>query len=320
MKKYFLLIFIFVFSYISLYSAELCKEFDSSLNLITVDCQTGKRIITPEERAQTEKIRQEAAKKARAERIRKAKAEQRRIEKAIEKRKRKLAKQRQKQAQHPRHVQMDGKTYYLYESPRNTGAVGIEEGNWLVSLYGGAGTYLTGKTHINYTTIDADRVILWSAGISGIYFINRYLGFGIGLELDQAPETDRKGHESYSKSYREFGTVESKVSLQKALLLGRLNLNPAHSARLYVPFGLGYAYIKDKQKNQGVILNGYSSYNISCDRTKTDTTLVYFAGLGLEFDLTERVSLGLEGRYNMFKYDDESFTYINGLAKVNIKF
>lgn len=152
-----------------------------------------------------------------------------------------------------------------------------------------------------------------------MYFLNPYLGIGLGLETDQAPKSDRQGKTSYG-GFPYYGESESKVSLYKAMLQGRLNVNPAHPVRLYVPFGIGYGYVQDKQTHTKYVYNGMYTSAVNNNATHTDSTLVYFAGLGLEFDLTATVSLGVEGRYNRFGYAHETFAYVNGLAKVNIKF
>lgn len=322
MKKYFLCLLTLCWVAAGGSAAQLCHDFDADMNLITVDCMTGKRIITAEDKARVAQAKQEAAdkqrraaEKTRQTRIRQAEAEQKKIEKAIEKRKKELAQQRQKQAQQPKRVQIDGKTYYLTEQAHSGNGSAIRAGEWMLSVYGGAGTYLSGKVQTGQTQINAKQVVLWSGGLSGMYFLNSYFGIGLGLETDQAPESDRQG-----TSYSYYGKSTSKVSLYKAMLLGRLNLNPAHPVRLYVPFGIGYGYVQDKQTHTEYVYNGMYTSAVNNNATHTDSTLVYFAGLGLEFDLTATVSLGLEGRYNRLEYAHETFAYVNGLAKVNIKF
>ncbi len=326
MKKYFLCLLTLCWVAAGGSAAQLCHDFDADMNLITVDCMTGKRIITAEDKARVAQAKQEAAdkqrraaEKTRQTRIRQAEAEQKKIEKAIEKRKKELAQQRQKQAQQPKRVQIDGKTYYLTEQAHSGNGSAIRAGEWMLSVYGGAGTYLSGKVQTGQTQINAKQVVLWSGGLSGMYFLNPYLGIGLGLETDQAPKSDRQGKTSYG-GFPYYGESESKVSLYKAMLQGRLNVNPAHPVRLYVPFGIGYGYVQDKQTHTKYVYNGMYTSAVNNNATHTDSTLVYFAGLGLEFDLTATVSLGVEGRYNRFGYAHETFAYVNGLAKVNIKF
>lgn len=304
-------------------AAETCQDFDDSMNLVTVDCQTGKRIITQEDLALLKKQKEEA----RQQRIKQAEVEQKKLEQAIEKRKRALAKQKAKQQAElnkqaaPKLVYIEGKAYYLTEQHSQKNSSGISAGNWMLSVYGGAGSYLQGNSKTKYTTVDVKNVVLASGGLSGLYFTSPYFGFGLGLEMDKAMKsgyhgTNYFGHASF------YGESTSEVSLYKAMLLGRLNINPSHAGRLYVPFGLGYGYIQDRQTNEVYVYNNesHSVSNYTNNTKNTGSTLVYFVGLGLEFDLTHTVSLGIEGRYNRFEYAGEAFAYANGLIKVNVKF
>jgi len=295
-------------------AAQICQEFDENMNLISVDCKTGKRLITAQEKARM-------AQKIRAEEQRKAEAEQKKLEQAIEKRKKELAKKR-KQGMSGKRVMIDGKYYYLSEEPTRggkSGSGGIRGEDWLLSVYGGGGAYTKGGKSIGPTQEELrySGTVMWNAGISGLYFLNSYVGLGLGLEIDEHLSGGDKGEEDYSLGGGGWGEEKSRLSLEKLMLLGRLNLNPAYSTRVYIPFGLGYTRIEDKMR---VEEHYYGTGVDSVFSRKTHTNeFVYFAGLGLEFDLTEKVSLGLEGRYNCFKYKSSDFTYLNGLLKVNVK-
>lgn len=323
------LIYLLIGLSLPVFSSELCKDFDDNANLIYVDCQTGQRVITKEEREQAQRLKEQAAKAQAAEQARAAQAEEKRLEKAIEKRKQQLEKERQKQekqqqmAQTPQTVQIGGQTYYL--SPKKQQATGIEPYDWMISAYGGFGTYLSGESNFDGVKIKVKNMTFWSGGLSGMFFLNRYLGVGVGAETDQFV----RGKTRYSSSYAsgsgwssaQYGEYTPEISLEKLMFLGRLNVNPAHGARLYIPFGLGYGRVKETQKEQGFIYNWPgSSYSWNSKQSITKSTFVYFAGIGLEFDLTNYVSLGLEGRYNRFSYRGSTFGYVNGLAKVNVKF
>lgn len=336
MRKYIGLFLVFFLNACMLNAAKLCHDFDESFNLITVNCQTGERIITAEEKARAEKQRLEAAAKARearAKRLQEIEAKQQRLEKAIEKRKQELAKKQEKQRakrqaeeakrrakmQHqPKRLTLNGKTYYLAEQPSITPQAGIQKGDWLLSLYGGAGAYISGTIHTPQASVEAKQVLMWNGGLSGLYFINPYFGLGLGMEMDQALDNGDNGEKHYG-SWTGSGIVSSKISLQKIMLLGRINLNPAHAARAYVPFGIGYGYVKEKRKVEEYFSYPNYSYRNTSD-TLTDSTIAYFVGMGLEFDLTAYVSLGIEGRYNMFRYEGEQYSYANGLLKINVKF
>lgn len=284
MKKIILFSLFLALSSSPVWAAELCQEFDGNMNIITVDCQTGKRVITAKEK-------ERMAQKIRAEEERKAQEKQKELERAIEKRKQELAKKRQSSISGKR-VLIDGKYYYLSEEPARGGksSGGIRAGDWLFSVYGGSGAYTKGEVGIEYRE-EYNEYLKWSAGVSGLYFINSYFGAGLGIDWDR----DKSG-----------------ISLTKLSLLGRLNLNPHYPARLYLPFGVGYGRVEEK----GIYWSGGRGL-VSYEEKSNE--VVYFVGLGLEFDLTERVSMGIEGRYNCFKFRSTDFAYLNGLLKLNIK-
>lgn len=294
-----------------------------------VDCQTGQRIVTQEEKEKSaQRIRQETQQKA-AQQARATEAEKKRLEKAIEKRKQQLKKERQKQlakqTQVPQQVQINGETYYLSAKPGGSSFAGIQSHDWMISAYGGFGTYSSGETQYDSVNIAANKMTFWSAGASGLFFPSCYVGLGLGIETDQFARGKKEHFSSYSSgggwSHYEYGDGESRISLEKLMFLGRLNLNPAHGARLYVPFGGGYGRVKETQKIAIHVSNWPgTSYSWKDEKHYAKSTLIYFAGLGLEFDLTEYVSLGLEGRYTRFSYRSSTFAYVNGLAKVNVKF
>lgn len=310
MKKIILFSFFLALNSSSIWAAELCQEFDNNMNIITVDCQTGKRVVTAQEK-------ERMAQKIRAEEERKAQEKQKELERAIEKRKQELAKKRQSSMSGKR-VLIDGKYYYLSEGPAHGAKSngGIRAGDWLFSVYGGGGAYTKGEKEINGSeTLRYSGVTMWNAGLSGLYFLNPYIGLGLGLELDKSLSGGDKGEEDYSLGGVGWGYEKSRLCLQKLMLLGRLNLNPRYSTRVYIPFGLGYARVEDKIK--GHIYS--SGYFYPLGGSITSNEIVYFIGLGLEFDLSQRVSLGVEGRYNSFKYNSSNMTYLNGLLKVNVK-
>lgn len=293
--------------------AEICHDFDANMQLVTVDCITGQRIITAAEREQ-EKL---AAEQARQRRIKEAEAKQKEIEKAIEKRKKALEKQKTQKVSTPKEVLIDGKTYYLTAAPNTKLDAGIHPSEWMISVYGGAGSYLAGEIP-SYNNISTKKTLVGSGGLSGLYFINNYWGFGGAIEMDVTTKTQDSYYYSNSRSISE----SSRLSLSKLMLMGRLNINPVHSTRLYIPFGVGITSLKEKRKNKTWSRNEetYQSLYKEDNQNFTDTTFIYFGGMGLEFDLTNNVSLGLEGRYNRFQYKHTTFTFVNGLAKVNVKF
>jgi len=310
-------------------AAELCHEFDDNANMITVDCVTGERIITQadidrENRAKEEAIRQQKAleQKQNEEKQRQQQAEQKRQEKMRKQRQqeqRKLNNQKmRRQAAEGKRVQIDGKDYYLYEKPVRSQTSGIRSGDWMISLAGGGGAYLKAPIDTGYGITDMKGTRnggFWSASLSGMKFINSYFGIGLAVETNQ--HLDASSNISFYAA-GEGGRIKPSIKTYNFMLLGRVNLNPAHAARLYIPFGIGYAAIKEKRSSE--LYHWYPYYVEARTDNYSDSSLSYFGGIGLEFDLTECVSLGLEGRYNKFSYKKQPFSYANGLLKVNVKF
>lgn len=301
-----------------LHSAGLCNDFDDSGNIITIDCDTKQRVLTKNEIKKREQELEAARQQKAAQEMRALEAKQKQLEKALEKRKNQLEKEKkkgEKKTAPAQTVQINGNTYSIVNNQESRYPVGICSHDWMLSVYGGFGTYRKGESNYNAIKIPVKNMAFWSGGLSGLFFLNSYLGLGLGIEADQFQHA-KSGARKYSYTF--YMDVKSQISLQKVMLLGRLNLNPAHASRLYVPFGIGEGRVHEKQ--QGTIDSFIYGYHYNIDETKTKYTVVYFAGIGLEFDLTDYVSLGLEGRYNQFVYNKSTFNYINGLAKINVKF
>lgn len=300
MKKILLIISISIGFFSPIFCAELCQEFDAEANIITVDCVTRQRIVTKAELDKENKLQEE---KAKAQKV----VEEKKKEK-VQKEKSK-PEVKQNKALEGESVQVNGETFYLSKNPykKQQEPVGIRAKDWMISIAGGGGGYLDGMIKSDFGNYNMKNSTLISVSVSFMRFINSYFGLGLGVESDQ------NVRESYS-FYFSNGVVKSQLKVHKLMLLGRINLNPAHAARLYLPLGIGYSSIKEKQNVQ--ILSPYSSY----DNSFSKSSVIYFAGIGLEVDLTKSVSLGIEGRYNRFTYYSEPFSYLNGLMKINVKF
>ena len=158
MKKYILIFIIGGMGWSSGYGA-LCPQFDDNANLIYVDCQTGQRVITRQKKDKVEKIRQRADEK--------------------------VSKQKPQAHQLPKTVQVNGQTYYLSQQAKQRGVSGIEPHDWMISAYGGFGTYLSGESNVAGVKIPVKDMTFWSGGLSSLFFPTRYLGVGIGVETDQ---------------------------------------------------------------------------------------------------------------------------------------
>lgn len=303
MKKIFLCISISCLL-MPVFCAELCQEFDDQAHIITVDCITRERIIT---QADTNKNKETKVEVANEQKILKQKQEK-------ENKKKKLKSEPKKQQikSEEQNLQINDKKNYLSKTSYKQKDIGVKSGDWMISIAGGGGGYLGGSIKSDYTNYDMKNSSLWGASLSITKFVNSY--FGLGLEVGG----DLNINSSLTKYFwgpGYSGDISSQMSVYKLLLLGRINLNPGHATRLYVPFGVGYTSIEEKRSTEMAT----PAYSFITDKY-TASSVGYFAGIGFEFNLTKNVSLGLEGRYNGFIYHSEPFAYLNGLIKLNVKF
>lgn len=139
--------------------------------------------------------------------------------------------------------------------------------------------YSTGGSKLDWGTLGADY------GITYNYFITRYLGAGV--------EISGGNYDGANLTFSNSDQQNVSVHLFKAMFAARLNANPGSRLRFYIPFGAGLVSAK-----QDIDINYYGTkYN----NKKTDNSLGWFLGAGLEFDAgNDGWSWGLESRYNVF--------------------
>ena len=328
MRKFFLGIGICFWLSVPLFAAQSCRDFDDDGNIITLDCVTGERIITQEDIARENERIQAEKEKQQAQQLREQQKQEKQVAKIKREKEKRRAKAKKfaakntKQSQVKmkyRSIEIDGETYYLSAAPKSF-SERIEAGEWMISAGGGAGEFFSGRVTsdnegINLAATERGRVSLWNASLSGMYFFNSYIG--AGLELGMGAANGKRGYYHYSGRKEVAGEIN--ISLYNVLAVGRFNLNPAHSVRAYFPFGAGYGQMKHTFSEH--VYQYYPYYTSRYyERSKNIPLFIAFAGLGLEFALTQHVSFGLEGRYNQFFASGETFCFMNGLAKINVKF
>jgi len=147
---------------------------------------------------------------------------------------------------------------------------------------------------ISYT--DSDRVD-WGTlgvdyGLSYYCLITNHIGLGADISYG-----DFEGGELFKSSEE----VDDKTHLFNAMLSARFTANPSGKFRLYIPAGIG---ITTAQQDIHI-----DKYGVKYDKKATDTSIAWFAGAGLEFDLgSNGWSMGLEARYHTFRFDTEKLT------------
>lgn len=183
----------------------------------------------------------------------------------------------------------------IYMFPAAARAQGIESGDAMFSVYGGLGTALQ-KSGLNVDGKDLSWGNIGAEfGVSYLYFTSPYFGFGADVHY-----TGFQGSESvdYVPGYWHWHTFKSDFELRSlhAMAIGRLNVNPGSRVRVYVPFGVGIAGTLASMKYT------WDDYVVNED-PDVDASLSWYAGLGLEFETSDRLAWSIEGRYSSFSYD-----------------
>ena len=187
-------------------------------------------------------------------------------------------------------------------------AQGIESGQSMWSIYGGLGTAL------EKSGLEMDgRNLSWGnlgaeVGLSYLYFPSEY--FGMGVDLRYAGFKGSGSTEpAYWSWYWDSFDKDLEMNTLQLMAAGRININPGSQVRLYVPFGAGFV-LSDGGMSYTLSRDYYSFYDHTYYEDSYtnydgahDTSLGWYAGIGLEFDSGERVAWGLEARYNSFRHD-----------------
>ncbi len=150
-----------------------------------------------------------------------------------------------------------------------------------------SGISYTSDDRVNWGSLGAEY------GLFYYYSVTDHIGLGADLAYG-----DFDGGELFESSE----DVDNKTKLFNAMLSARLTANPSSSFRWYLPVGIG---LTRAQQNMHIHKNA-----IHFDQKATDTSLGWFIGAGFEFDLGHHSgwALGLETRYNSFRYDTSKLT------------
>ncbi len=181
---------------------------------------------------------------------------------------------------------------------------GIHKGNGMLSLE------LGGGIPVSYDMKDNVKSgFMW--GVSGLYSVTD--SAALGLEISGF----------YAGEKTEYYGIKEEVKgdIHQFMLAGRLYANPADQFRFYVPIGLGLAlaHMKDSVSVSG---NSFSD-------SHTSGSFAMYAGVGVEGDISDRVVLGIEGRYNFTQYKATFYEnidvkadlgYVSVLARIGYKF
>lgn len=183
---------------------------------------------------------------------------------------------------------------------------GIESGQSMISLYGGLGTALqksgleTNRENLSWGNIGGE------IGLSYFWFPEAHVGIGADFSL-----AGFQGSEIFQRDvpgWWHWHTFESDMEMNTLHLMaaGRFNINPASNLRLYFPFGAGIVF------TEGKIRYMWDGKEIDKE-SELDTSFGWYAGIGLEFDSSDRLAWGIEARYNSFRYDYNGLADYHGL-------
>lgn len=254
-------------------------------------------------------------------------------------------------------VQVDDRYYKAEDIEKLLTRRGIQKGDLLVSIYGGytKGTI----SLFSFQPIDSDNSELNlsgnSYGLQFLLFINSYLGFGIDLSISRYVLTgnnifsktsifinndnfENYGKETYTNYYKHENYEGLDIEKKDILVRGRINLNNS-SFRAYIPLGFGISIIKQKSNvigysqtdifqkdNDGMYERGGYHYkldkqfeNWQYSEEKKEIAFCGYLGIGLELNLTNNISLGIEGRYNITTAKEQINVSV-GLLKLGYKF
>jgi len=168
----------------------------------------------------------------------------------------------------------------------------LEQGQHMLSIRTGLGfqlqnagiSYSSYEGRINWGTLGTEM------GLSYYYLITPHLGLGA--------ETWYGDYDGTNLTWSVTNTADDSTQLFNAMLAARFTANPSSPVRIYFPFGAGLVAAR-----QDLAIHYHGT---NYEKKKTDTSLGYFIGAGLEFDFGHSGwALGLESRYNTFWYDTD---------------
>lgn len=177
-------------------------------------------------------------------------------------------------------------------------------------------TSLTGEI-VDYGTNSFD------IGGNLLYYIRPFFALGFSFSYTGLNNSNYNLH-TPGAEYSLYQEEDYKLRRFSYFLVGKINPLENNKFRVYVPFGAGFVtYSREKREYTRYIYPTYS-WDTSFDSKSTHTKPALFAGLGLEYNVSTSVVLGLEWHYNVWFYnpksDENRLKYQSFLAKVGFIF
>lgn len=152
--------------------------------------------------------------------------------------------------------------------------------------FGLGGSYSFAKdsygARLSNTGLAASMQMLWNT-----HSPNLAIGFDYSMMAPQHRSTSKGGDYSYKN-----------LRAHNLSLAGKFTINPWHRLNVYMPMGVGASYVSLKGSG--------TRDGVSTSDSDHKWGMGLFAGLGLQYNLTEDLFMGLEYRYNLafVKSDD----------------
>lgn len=119
--------------------------------------------------------------------------------------------------------------------------------------------------------------------LQALYFVSQRVGIGLSFQ-DQYFSADKASG----------WQLDAHTHMQNYMAVGHIFLTPQSDYKLYIPLGIGVAHTDFAMK----FPDGGKHF--------TYTGFAYYAGLGVEHEVGEHFSIGLEARYNSNKFHDST--------------
>lgn len=197
---------------------------------------------------------------------------------------------------------------------------GITTGDYLFAVMLGAG-FPHGDLGKNMSTWDDKSNLDWGkTGLNYGFSLQRFVHdyFGLGLEVSGFNTRESSLSSGYNGTSGRVNTqAKTDAEIYNIMLSARLNVNPQHELRVYIPFGAGVTVARMhttiKEETAGVVTEDEGASNRN--------SLGYFAGLGIERNVWgEGGLIGLEGRYSNFGFHGSRYDYFSALLKFGYRF
>lgn len=186
-----------------------------------------------------------------------------------------------------------------------------------LAVSAGGGVHVDGRQELMQRGV-------FSGALSLLFFIDKYVALGLEgafFQMDaKGGGLPYNGAPFWRPWMQEKDNYFSAWGLAAA---GRIYFNPDSRFRVYIPAGVGYMSLKHETQYEYAFdwpaWTDWEEEPYKEDEKVGDGLYVY-SGLGLEYDLTSSLALGLEGRAQAFKYSNQWLSTVTAMLTLGVKF